>query len=149
MVVSDEVHMDFARPGASHTPYLTLGGGAQTRCIACTSASKTFNLAGLQIANTVIPDEGLRAAFREEVARCGYGQPNAMGLVATQAAYEQGEPWFSDLKRYLEGNWELLSDAIARRTPELVLVKAESTYLAWVDCSALGLHGRELARFFE
>ena len=149
LVVSDEIHMDFARPGHGHVPFLTLHGEFAKFAIACTSASKTFNLAGLQIANTVIPDPKLRRMFRNAVAATGFAEGNTLGLVATQAAYEHGEPWLEELKAYLEGNWVLVADVLEQRTPQLKLVEAESTYLAWIDCRALGLHGADLQRFIE
>lgn len=149
IVVSDEIHMDFARPGAAHTSYATMDPELTRRSVICTSASKTFNLAGLQVANVAIPDEQLRRRFREAVDQVGYSQPNTLGLVATQAAYEHGEPWLDALKGYLEGNWELLARMLSDHAPELCLIEAESTYLAWVDCRALGLGACELERFVE
>ncbi len=149
IVVSDEIHMDFARPGHAHVPFLALDARFSQRAIACTSASKTFNLAGLQVANTVIPNEKLRRLFRAAVNSTGFAEGNTLGLVATQAAYEQGGPWLDELKAYLEGNWALVADTIAQRTPELKLVEAESTYLAWIDCRALGLYGNDLQSFVE
>ena len=151
LVVSDEIHMDFARPGHEHVPFATVAAdaGLDGRFVVCTSASKTFNLAGLQVANIVIPDRELRRAFRREVGRSGYSQANTLGLVATQAAYEHGGPWLDELKGYLEGNWALLAETLEERAPELRLVEAESTYLAWIDCRALGLDARQLERFIE
>ena len=150
-IVSDEIHMDFARPGYAHTSLATLDEklGLDGRFAICTSASKTFNLAGLQVANIVIPDRDLRHAFRTQVGLSGYSQPNTLGLVATQAAYEHGGEWLAQLKDYLEGNWALLADALEQRTPALRLVEAESTYLAWIDCRALGLDAAQLERFVE
>ena len=148
-VVSDEIHMDFARPGFAHVPFATLSRELAGIAVTCTSASKTFNLAGLQVANVAIGDERLRAAFAAEVSASGYSQPNTLGLVATQAAYEHGAEWLAQLKDYLEGNWKLLADHLARHAPELHLVPAEGTYLAWIDCRALGLGARELERFVE
>lgn len=149
LVVSDEIHMDFARPGHTHTAFATLGPEFAARCITCTSASKTFNLAGLQVANVIIADPTLRRHFRAEVEATGYSQPNTLGMVATQAAYEHGGPWLDELKGYLEGNWTLLGDALRAQAPELHLIQAESTYLAWIDCRSLGLSASELERFVE
>ena len=149
VVVSDEIHMDFARPGIEHVPFATLNEQFAQNCVACTSASKTFNLAGLQVANIVIPNKDLRRAFRDEVISSGYSQPNTLGMVATQAAYEHGGSWLDQLKDYLEGNWQLLGEMLEDRTPELQLIEAESTYLAWIDCRALGLDAWQLERFIE
>ena len=149
MVISDEIHMDFARPGHKHVSFATVSSELNGRYAVCTSASKTFNLAGLQVANTVIPDRELRRAFRREINATGYSQPNTLGLVATQAAYEHGDAWLVELKKYLEGNWALLASELKKRTPALRLIEAESTYLAWIDCRSLGLNASELQSFIE
>ncbi len=149
LVVSDEIHMDFARPGFAHTSVATLGEGAMHRCVICTSAGKSFNLAGLQVSNIVIADAGLRARFNKQKDAAGYSQLNTMGLLATRLCYEKGGAWFDQLKEYLEGNWVLLAAHLAARAPQLHLVDAQSTYLAWVDCRELGLYGADLQRFIE
>ncbi|MDO4503308.1 MAG: MalY/PatB family protein [Coriobacteriia bacterium] len=149
VIVSDEIHMDFARPGFAHTSVATLGDDVLDRCVICTSAGKTFNLASLQTSNIVIPNAELRRKFNHQKAAAGYSQLNAMGLLATQLCYERGESWLDQLKDYLEGNWQLLEDHLAAHAPQLHLVPAESTYLAWIDCRCLGLFGRKLKRFIE
>ena len=149
VIASDEIHMDFARPGCKHTSLATVGDALEGRYAVFTSASKTFNLAGLQVANAFVPDEGLCNSFRREIGVSGYSQPNALGLVATQAAYERGGQWLAELKDYLEGNWALLASMLESRAPALRLIEAESTYLAWIDCRALGLGAIALERFVE
>ena len=149
IVVSDEIHMDFARPGHQHVSFASLDANKLPRYAVCTSASKTFNLAGLQVANTIIPDAGMRRQFQKAMWQSGYSQPNALGLVATQAAYEFGGPWLAELQEYLEGNWSLLATMLEERMPELSLIEAESTYLAWIDCRSLGMNSEQLERFVE
>lgn len=148
-IVSDEIHEDFARPGFEHCSLAALGGELLEHCAVCTSPSKSFNLAGTQVSNIFIPNPQLRAAFKREVAAAGYSQANTLGLTACQAAYEHGAPWLAALKDYLEGNWALLKEHLAAHAPQLRLVESQSTYLAWIDCRALGLYGRELRRFVE
>lgn len=149
VVVSDEIHQDFARPGHRHAVFAGLDERFARQSVTCTSAGKTFNLAGLQVSNIVIPNEGLRAQFKAAVDAAGYSQPNAMGLVATQAAYVHGKPWLAALKEYLEGNWRALGMWLEAEAPELRLVESGSTYLAWIDCRALGLDDKELQRLVE
>ena len=149
LVVSDEIHMDFARPGFAHTPFAVAAPELAHTAITCTSASKTFNLAGLQVANMVVPDEQLRYTLRKSMLAGGFAEPNVLGMVATQAAYEHGAGWLAELKEYLEGNWALVADHLAAHAPNLHLVPAQSTYLAWVDCNALGLAGKQLDRFVQ
>ena len=149
IIVSDEIHMDFARPGFTHISLATLGSEVLERSIICTSAGKTFNLAGLQTSNIIIANKQLRAKFNRQKAATGYSQLNTMGLLATKLCYEKGEPWLTALKEYLEGNWHALDLHIRTNAPALHLIRAQSTYLAWIDCRAFGLYGADLKRFIE
>ena len=149
IVASDEIHMDFARPGFTHTSVMDLGDDVLQHCAVLTSAAKTFNLAGLQASNIIIPNPELRERFSKEVSSCGYGHLGTMGLLATRVCYERGARWAAELKEYLEGNWQLLAEHLSQHAPLLYLVPAESTYLAWIDCRAYGMYGQELERFIE
>ena len=149
IVVSDEIHMDFVRPGYSHTSVATLGDEARNHSIICTSVGKTFNLAGLQTSNIAIFNKELHDAFKWEAFCAGFSHGNTMGLLATQLCYQLGGEWLAQLKDYLEGNWKLLADHLAANAPQLRLIEAQGTYLAWVDCRALGLFGKDLERFIE
>ena len=146
-IVSDEIHMDFERPGQVHVPLASLSPELAQATVTMTSASKSFNLAGLQTANVVAANERLRGQLKRAIAVTGYDEPNVLGLEATRAAYEQGAPWFDALKEYLEGNWDLLARYLEERIPQLKLVPAEGTYLAWIDCRSLGMDARELRHF--
>lgn len=149
LVVSDEIHLDFVRPGFTHTVFASLGEEVEQNCIICTAASKTFNLAGLQTSNIFIPNDDLRHRYEREKAALGVHRSNIMGLAATRACYEHGAEWLEQLKDYLEGNWQLVADELQNRMPRLRLVPAESTYLAWIDCRELGLYGEDLRAFVE
>jgi cystathionine beta-lyase len=107
--------------------------------LTCTAPSKTFNLAGLQLANIFIPNRAMRSAFNTEYAGAGLSQPPLMGLAACQAAYEGGAEWLERLIDYLAGNMALIGDFLSTHIPEVKLIKPEGTYLAWLDCSGLGL----------
>ncbi len=148
-VVADEIHCDFIYPGHRFTPWLTLPERYARQAIVCTSPSKTFNLAGLQIANILIPDETLRSRFRREVHACGYGPANAMGLAATEAAYRKGLPWLKELRAYLNGNLDFVRTFLAEKLPRIRLVEPEGTYLIWLDCTGLGLTREQLSSLME
>ena len=150
VVVSDEIHADLALPGRRTTPFASLGGDVAARTITCTSPSKAFNLAGLQVANILIPDAGLRARFRAELNALGYSQPNALGLTACRAAYESGDAWLDELRGHIA---EAREHVVARlaRIPGIEATPTEGTYLLWLDCRGLlersGLEARELDEF--
>ncbi len=90
IVIADEIHHDIVRHGVNHTVFASLSPEIEQITVTCTSVSKTFNLAGLQIANIFIENNGLRQRFKDELCATGYSQPNALGLFAAKAAYERG-----------------------------------------------------------
>ena len=143
LVVADEIHQDFVRPGHRHTVFASLGAEVADFTITCTSPSKTFNLAGLQISHIFISNESLRRRFRHELEAVGYGEPNAMAEVAAKAAYGQGEPWLTELLSYLEENLRRTRAFLAENLPQVKLIEPEGTYLLWLDCRGTGLSPEE------
>lgn len=145
-VISDEIHCDFAFPEHPHTPFVKACPEMAENTIVCTAPSKTFNLAGLQVSNIVIPGEELRKRFQREMDIVSYHGVNRLGAVAAQAAYEGGETWLDECKAYMRGNLDYVRAFLAERIPQIKLVEPEGTYLAWLDCSGLGLTEEKLDR---
>ena len=144
LVLADEIHQDFVYPGFRHLVFAKLDPCFADISITCTSPSKTFNLAGMQHANNFISSKTLRNAFKNEYANCGLNQPSIMGLVSCKAAYESGAEWLAELLKYLNGNRIFLREYLQTHIPKIKMIELEGTYLAWLDCSALGLSIREL-----
>lgn len=142
-IISDEIHSDFVNPGYQHTVFASLSEEFKKITITCTSPSKTFNLAGLQISNIFIPNPKLRLAFKKEIAKAGYSQVNVMGLVACQAAYEKGEEWLAKVKDYLLGNLQFVREFLNSCLPRIKLIEPEGTYLIWLDFREFGLSEKE------
>ncbi len=138
-VISDEIHCDFAFPEHPHTPFVKACPEMADSTIVCTAPSKTFNLAGLQVSDIFIPGEKLRAQFQREMDIVAYHGVNRLGAVAAQAAYEGGQPWLDECKAYMRENLNYVRTFLAERIPQIKLVEPEGTYLAWLDCSGLGL----------
>ena len=149
IIVSDEIHADFAQAGHAHTSLALLGDDVLAHSVICTSPSKTFNIAGLQISNIFIANPQLKAAFKRAIAQMGYDEPSAIGLAAAEACYALGAPWLAELKRYLAGNYETMRSIFAAEAPALKVAPLESTYLPWVDCRALGLGNDGLVDLVE
>lgn len=144
IVVSDEIHEDFVFEGYVHTPFLNVDERLADICVTCTSPAKTFNLAGLQISNIIIPNSKLRSAFKQQINAAGYSQLNTIGIVACEAAYRYGGEWLEAVKKYLQGNLNFLRDYISHELPQIKLLEPEGTYLIWLDFRGLGLCEREL-----
>src|SRR6266536_3338056 len=138
VVVADEIHAPLTLPGARHVPLLSLGDEAAARAVALTSASKAWNLAGLKCALAVASWPAMQARLKampdDLHYRCGL-----LGLLGSTAAFQQGEPWLEALLGYLDRNRRLLAGLLAERLPAVGYVPPEASYLAWLDCTALGL----------
>ena len=143
-VLADEIYCDFFSPGFHHTPFATACPDMTDRLIVCTSPSKSFNIAGLQISNIIIPGEELREQFRTELGKVGYNNCNYYGMQACTAAYEGGEEWLEECKAYIWGNVQYIQDFVAQKLPQIKIIEPQGTYLLWMDCSGLGLTGEEL-----
>ena len=137
-VVSDEIHAPLVLAGARFTPYLSVEGGEDA--FALTSASKGWNLAGLKAALAFAGPEaaGDLARLPEEVSH----GPSHLGVIAHTAALREGEQWLDALLAGLDANRALLVELVAEYLPEVRLHSPEGTYLAWLDCRALGLKGQ-------
>lgn len=139
VVVSDEIHADLVLPGAVHVPFATISPEAAARTITLSSASKAYNIAGLRCAVAVFGSRELQQTFHR-VHRHARGGLNTMGLLATEVAWSSAcDAWHDAVVRYLAGNRDFVAGEIARRWPGMVHARTEATYLAWIDCNALGL----------
>ncbi len=143
-VFADEIHSDFVYPGHRHTSFLSLPEEYTGKLILGTSSSKTFNMAGLQVSNIIIPNEEVRKAFERENDATGYSQPNALGMVATMSVYEKGEEWLDELLEYLQGNLSYVRDFLKEKLPKVKLIEPEGTYLIWLDFSEVTKDHKEL-----
>lgn len=139
-VVSDEIHCELTHPGFEFVPYMTVDPEA----IVCNSPSKAFNTAGLQIANIICQDEETRRKIDRAININEVCDVNPFGVIALQAAYDEGEEWLEALNLYLWENYKFLRELLKERMPELEVCDSESTYLAWIDISPLGMSGDEI-----
>ncbi|MFJ8270495.1 MalY/PatB family protein [Streptomyces sp. NPDC094154] len=135
-VVSDEIHAPLVLPGAVFTPLLSVPGAENG--FALTSASKAWNLAGLKAAVAVAGTESADDLRRmpEEV---GHG-PSHLGILAHTAAFRDGADWLDELLLGLDANRSLLGELVKEHLPDVGYVPPQGTYLAWLDCTGLGLH---------
>ncbi len=143
-VVSDEIHCELTMPGYAYTPFLSLGEEWTSRAIACISPSKAFNIAGLQIANIVTPAPDLYRRINRAINDNEVCDVNPFGVLATIAAYNEGEEWLDQLLHYLHDNYTCMAEFCQEHLPQFPLVKLEGTYLVWMDCRATGMPSQEL-----
>ncbi len=136
LIVSDEIHFDLILPGHEHTVFASLSPELSDRMIVCTSVSKTFNLAGMQCSNIVIPNAELRAAYKTTMSSYINGHLNIMAYEAATLAYRHCEGWLDELLDLLETNRKTAVEFFASHFPKAIVSPLEGTYLLWVDLRA-------------
>ncbi|TKI46132.1 MalY/PatB family protein [Lysinibacillus tabacifolii] len=143
LIISDEIHADLMLDGAQHTPLAKLAGDEINRIITCMAPTKTFNLAGIQVAYIITTDKKKQVLLEAVNMACGQGSLNSFAPVALQAAYTEGLPWLEELLLYISNN---MNYAIAELTqlPGIHIAKPQGTYLLWIDCRQLGINEKEL-----
>lgn len=145
VIISDEIHADFIWHG-KHQVLVNLDKKYRDIVVTCTSPTKTFNIAGLQISNIIIPDGKLRKQFKKKLDATGYSQANLFGILACEAAYKYGNEWLAEVKRYIWSNIEYLGSFIEENLPHVKMYEPEGTYLVWLDFRGTGLDDDEINR---
>jgi cystathionine beta-lyase len=148
LICSDDIHCDLLlEPGAVHEPFGIVAPGEAARTVTFMAPSKTFNVPGLGTSFALIPDPGIRTRFVKACAGI-VAEVNALGYVACEAAYRDGEPWRVALVEYLRGNRDFLEGFVARELPGVrIEAPIQATYLAWLNIEALRLQNP--VRHFE
>ncbi len=139
-VFSDEIHAPLVYDGGRHVPYASVSDAAARHTVTSTSASKSWNLAGLKTAQIIFSNAADLAVWQEKGTFKEHGA-TPLGVVANTVAYRDCLPWLADVLGYLDGNRVLLSQLVAQYLPGASFVMPEGTYLAFIDCNALDLGG--------
>lgn len=145
LVIADEIHCELVYQGHTYTPFASISEEFLMHSVTCISPSKAFNLAGLQIANIICADEGMRIKIDKAININEVCDVNPFGVEALIAAYNEGAEWLEALKHYLSGNYNYLKAFFMEYLPKLPVVMLEGTYLVWVDCTALKRSSKEIA----
>ncbi|MGI6315939.1 MAG: MalY/PatB family protein [Christensenellales bacterium] len=130
-IIADEIHHDIVMPGHRHTSILRIKG-AEEITLSAVSATKTFNIAGLQISAAVLPPF-IREEFNSLAEKWGFSGGNELAHTAQAAAYRYGAPWLDALLCHLDENRRMLEEALAADFPGVSMSRLEGTYLAWLD----------------
>lgn len=149
MVLSDEIHCDLTDPGCNYTPFASVSEICAKNSVTCIAPTKTFNMAGLQTAAVVVPDEVLR----HKVWRClntdDIAEPSAFAVDAAVAAFTKGEDWLDELRAYIFENKKLAAEYIRNEIPQIQLVPSQATYLLWLKCNDIAGQAVEAADFIR
>lgn len=143
-VVADEIHCELVFPGHTYTPFASISDRHLQHSVTCLSPSKSFNIAGLQIANIIAWDREVRHRIDRAININEVCDVNPFGIEATVAAYNEGEEWLLQLLDYLKANYDFLCDFFHNHLPQIPVTELEGTYLVWTDCRALSVPSGEL-----
>ncbi|MCH5148142.1 MAG: pyridoxal phosphate-dependent aminotransferase [Clostridiales bacterium] len=136
-VLSDEIHCDLTAPGFKYIPFASVSEDCAQNSITCISASKAFNFAGLQSAAVVVPNVHLREKIVRGLNSDEVAEPNCFAVEGTVAAFNEGEEWLEELKKYLAQNRKYVNEYLEKHLPEVKAIQANATYVVWIDCSSV------------
>ena len=133
-VISDEIHCDITEPGYFYQPF-AFNDINKDISITCLAASKVFNIAGLQSACLIIPNEDIRRKVNRGLNNDEVAEPNFFSMNANIAAFSLGDEWVDELNQYIANNKKYFIDFIKKELPHLHVVEGKALYLVWVDIS--------------
>lgn len=147
-LIIDEIHSDFIYPGQN---FISAAHFLERydKVFICNAPSKTFNIAGIQIAYVIIKNEELRNKYNQTYESNCPQEPNLFARTALKSAYTKGYKYVDEQNKHLYNNYQILYQTIRRYIPEAYISKLEGTYLVWIDFSCLNKTSQQLFDFFE
>ncbi len=136
-VIADAIHCELIMPGYDYIPFASISKEFEQHSATCSSPSKSFNIAGLQIANITISDDAIRRRVDRAIKTNEVENVNPFGIEALMAAYNESEDWLRQLNLYIYSNYQYLCDFFSTNLPQFPVTKLEGTYLVWIDISVL------------
>lgn len=137
-VISDEIHCDITRPGKSYVPFASASPTCADISVSCIAPTKCFNIAGINSAAVVVPNEVLRHKVWRQLNTDEVAEPNSFAVPATIAAFSQGEDWLNQLNHYIWENRAYAEKTIKEINSDFTVVKGDATYLIWVHVKCNG-----------
>ena len=144
LIVSDEAHAELVLKGYKHHFIHSISKEVANQSILCVSTHKTFNMAGLEICNMIIPNEVIRNAYNDAQLKDGINKPNLLGLTALKAGFDHCEQWLDEMIEYVEDNFKFLKETLEKEIPKIKMIKSEGTFLAWLDLRELNLASKDI-----
>lgn len=149
IVIADEIHCDITDPGYEYIPFASVSEKCRNNSITCISPTKAFNLAGLQTAAVIVPNENLLHKVNRGLNTDEVAEPSAFAIDAAVAAFEHGGNWLDSLREYLFISKKIVSEFIDKEIPKIKVLKSHATYLMWLDCTGICNDTEKLANFIR
>ncbi|MCD7848034.1 MAG: pyridoxal phosphate-dependent aminotransferase [Oscillospiraceae bacterium] len=148
-VISDEIHCDIVEPGKHYTPFASASDICREISITCVAPTKCFNIAGIQTSAIIIPNEAIRNRVIRAINTDEVAEPDTFSVCTALAAFNEGGQWLDDLMVYIDANRHYCEEYVEKNIPDIKLIKADATYLLWVDCSDVTDDSLELEKFIR
>ncbi len=150
LVFSDEIHCDLTAPDREYVPFASVNETCRNNSITAVAPTKTFNIAGVQSAAVIVPEEGLRQRMDRALNTDEVAEPNAFAVDATVAAFsDEGWEWLTALRRYIDGNKQAVYSFLRNELPDVYAVPQDATYLMWLDVSRYTDDSEQLQRLIR
>ena len=147
LVFSDEIHCDLTAPDCSYVPFASVDDTCRNNSITAVAPTKTFNIAGIQSAAVIVPEEGLRQRMNRALNTDEVAEPNAFAVDATVAAFsDEGWEWLTALRGYIDQNKKAVYAFLRDELPDVHAVPQDATYLMWLDVSRYTDDSEQLQR---
>ncbi|MCH4191779.1 MAG: pyridoxal phosphate-dependent aminotransferase [Butyrivibrio sp.] len=134
LILSDEIHCDLTDPGEDYIPFASVSEHCAQNSITCMAPTKAFNMAGLQTAAIMAPNEFIRKRAERGLNTDEVAEPNSFAVPVTVAAFTEGGEWLDALRNYIYENKMLVRSYVTKELPQIHLVPSQATYLLWLDC---------------
>ncbi|MGL5043134.1 MAG: MalY/PatB family protein [Culicoidibacterales bacterium] len=148
-IISDEIHMDFVYQPNVHIPISKYAAEYKMdqKIALITSASKTFNTAGLICAYMILPNQALQQRYLHILRKIDcLSSASTLGLIATVAAYDHGKIWLDQMKEYLQKTHTIIEKYIIDNELPLTFIQPEATYFIWLDIEKFGTSEQEIQK---
>jgi cystathionine beta-lyase len=146
VLLVDEIHAPLVLPGARFVPFLSLGHDIDARTFTFTSASKGWNIPGLKCGVAISgSDHGAALLKRRWEALL----PSHLGVLGSIAAYQEAVGWLDAALAQLDENRWLLARLLSEHLPQVGYLPPQASFLAWLDCRALGFGDDPAAVFLD
>lgn len=149
IVLSDEIHAEITRPSLSYVPFLSINNLNKEVGFAAISVTKAFNLAGIQTSAIIVPDPKLRALINRQINTDEVAEGNVFSYLSSVTALNEGEEWLDEMREYVFSNRDFVEGYIRKEIPLLKTIKADATYLLWLDIRDLTSESAGFAEFLR
>lgn len=148
IVISDEIHAPLTFDQSQFVPYLSCGPEAEDTGVCITSASKSWNLAGLKAAFLLTQSEQMQKLVNA-MPQATHWRSSILGAFAMAEAYTNGVTWLDTTIATLDSNRKFLAEELLHLMPQVKYQAPDAGYLAWLEVSSWNLGENTVSRLVQ